>query len=107
MSDDILNMNKFSELLKGARHAQEQMEKTREEISSTEVVGEAGGGMVRIVLVGARRVKEARIDPSLLSDREMLQDLIAGAVTDALSKAESVTGEKMQSALGGMFGDNK
>lgn len=100
-SDNILNLNKFGDLLKNARRVQEQMEKTQKELSSVEVTGEAGGGMVRIALVGGRQARSTHIDPSLLTDPEMLQDLITAAITDALRKSEAVMGEKMQHSLTG------
>ena len=98
-SDNIMNMNKFGDLLKNARRMQEQMEKAQKELSALEISGEAGGGMVRIVLVGGRRARQVHVAPSLMEDREMLQDLVAAAITDALCKSESTIGEKMQSSL--------
>lgn len=98
MSDNMMNL-KFGDFFKNARRVQEQMEKTRKELSEAEVVGESGGGMVRLRLVGGRRAGWAHIDPSLLADREMLQDLVAAAVTDALRKSERMIGEKMRTSL--------
>ncbi|MBE8158013.1 MAG: YbaB/EbfC family nucleoid-associated protein [Betaproteobacteria bacterium] len=94
-----MDINKFGDFFKNARRLHEQLEKTRQELNATEITGEAGGGMVRIVLVGGRRVRRVEIDPSLLGDAEMLQDLLAGAITDALRKSETLIGEKMQSSV--------
>ncbi|MGI9306132.1 MAG: YbaB/EbfC family nucleoid-associated protein [Gammaproteobacteria bacterium] len=99
MTDEIARLNKFGDFFKDARRLHEQLEKTRQELNSAEVTGEAGGGMVRIVLVGGRRVRHVHIDPALLGDAEMLRDLLAGAVTDALRKSENLIGEKVQSSL--------
>ena len=101
MSDNIMNINKFGDLLKNARRVQEQMEKTQKELGTVEIIGESGGGLVSILLIGGRRAKSVHIDPSLLEDRDMLQDLIVAAVTDALQKSENIIGEKMHSSLSG------
>ena len=100
IGDDSANsVNPFGALLKNARRVHEQMEKTRKEFSATEVVGEAGDGLVRIVLVGGKKVRRVELDDSLLADGGMLRDLIAAAVTDALQKTESALGEKMHSTF--------
>ncbi len=101
MSDNMTDFNKFGDFFKNARRVQEQMEKTQKELSAAEVTGESGGGMVRVLLVGGRRARQMHIDPSLLGDREMLQDLVAAAVTDALRKSEHMIGEKMRVSLAG------
>ena len=94
-----MDINKFGDFFKNARRLHEQLEKTRQELNATEITGESGGGMVRVVLVGGRRARAVQIDPSLLGDAEMLQDLLAGAITDALRKSENLIGEKMQSSM--------
>ena len=94
-----MNMNKLGGLFRNARRLHEQLEKTRRELNATEITGESGGGMVRVVLVGGRRARVVEIDPSLLEDVGMLQDLLAGAITDALRKSENLIGEKMQSSI--------
>ncbi len=98
MNDNMMNL-KFGDLFKNARKMQEQMEKTRKELSEAEVVGEAGGGMVRLCLVGGRRAKKIHIDAAILGDCEMLQDLVAAAITDALRKSEAMISEKMRCSL--------
>ena len=75
----------------------------QEEIQTMEVVGEAGAGMVKVTMTGRHDVKRVVIDPSLGSeDLEMLEDLIAAAVNDAVRKIEVVSQEKMKSMTGGM-----
>lgn len=98
-SDNMMNLNKFGDFFKNARRVQEEMEKTQQELSAAEVTGESGGGMVRVLLVGGRRARQLHIDPSLFGDREMLQDLIAAAITDALRKSEHMISEKMRESL--------
>ena len=103
MTDDTVfnaaNTNKIGLLLKSISLVQQQMESTRDELTAMEVVGESGGGLVRICLVGGQCVRTVQIDDSLLADGSMLQDLIAGAVNDALQKADFAMNEKMQSTL--------
>ncbi|MGU9951995.1 MAG: YbaB/EbfC family nucleoid-associated protein [Gammaproteobacteria bacterium WSBS_2016_MAG_OTU1] len=102
MTDDTgfnANTNKIGLLFKSISLVQQQMESTRDELTSMEVIGESGGGLVRVVLIGGRNVRKVEIDDSLLADGDMLQDLIAGALNDALQKTDSAINEKMQSTL--------
>lgn len=90
-------------MLKQAQQMQTNMQKAQAEIAAMEVTGEAGGGMAKIVMTGKHEVRRVTIDPSLASDdREMLEDLIAAAINDAVQKVERVTQEKMSSLMGGM-----
>lgn len=83
-------------LMKQAQQMQEQMQKMQEEISKLEVTGEAGAGLVKVVINGAHNCKRVTIDPSLLEDdKEMLEDLIAAAFNDAVRRAEEIQKEKM------------
>ena len=102
MSDNLMNFNKFGDFFKNARRVQEQMEKTQKELSAAEVIGESGGGMVQVLLVGGRTARRVQIDPALFGDREMLQDLVGAAITDALGKSEHMTAEKMRALAGAM-----
>ncbi len=68
-----------------------------------EVAGEAGGGMVRVVMTGRHDVRRVSIDPVLLEDdKEMLEDLVAAAVNDAVRKVEKTAQERMSSLTAGM-----
>ena len=83
-------------LMKQAQQMQENLKKAQEEIAGMEVEGQAGAGMVKVVMTGRHDVKRVSIDPSLMSDdKEMLEDLIAAAVNDAVRRVEAATQEKM------------
>ncbi len=82
---------------------QKQMKKTQEELAQTEVTGESGAGLVKITMTGKHDVKRVNISPDLMQeDKEILEDLIAAAVNDAVRKVEAVTQEKMAGATAGM-----
>ena len=82
---------------------QKQMKKTQEELAQSEVVGESGAGLVKITMTGKHDVKRVNISPDLMQeDKEILEDLIAAAVNDAVRKVEAVTQEKMAGATAGM-----
>ena len=90
-------------LMKQAQAMQTNMQKAQAEIASMEVTGESGGGMVRITITGRHEVKRVQIEPVAASeDRELLEDLIAAAMNDAVQKAEALTQAKMSSLMGGM-----
>ena len=83
-------------LMKQAQQMQENLKKAQEEIAAMEVDGQAGAGMVKVTMTGRHDVKRVSIDPSLMrDDKDMLEDLIAAAVNDAVRRVEAVTQEKM------------
>ncbi len=83
-------------LMKQAQQMQENLKKAQEEIAAMEVEGQAGAGMVKVTMTGRHDVKRVNIDPSLMGDdKDMLEDLIAAAVNDAVRRIETVTQEKM------------
>jgi DNA-binding YbaB/EbfC family protein len=83
-------------LMKQAQEMQENLKKAQEEIAAMEIEGQSGAGMVKVVMTGRHDVRRVSIDPSLMDDdREMLEDLIAAAVNDAVRKVEATTQEKM------------
>ncbi len=91
-------------LMKQAQQMQEKMQQAQEEIANAEVVGESGAGLVKIVMNGRHDVKQVDIDTSLMSeDKEILEDLIAAAVNDAVRKIESTSQDKMSGLTGGMM----
>lgn len=93
----------MGDLMKQAQEMQEQMKKAQEEVAKMEVTGEAGAGMVSIVMTGQHDVRKVSIDDSLLSeDKEMLEDLIAAAVNDAVRKVEAESKEKMSGMTAGL-----
>lgn len=90
-------------LMKQAQKMQENMQKAQEEIANMEVTGQAGGGMVSVVMTGRHDVRRVSIDPSLMQeDKEMLEDLMAAAVNDAVRQIERQTQEKMSTMTAGM-----
>ncbi|WP_290702543.1 YbaB/EbfC family nucleoid-associated protein [Amphritea sp.] len=90
-------------LMKQAQKMQADMQKAQEEIAKAEVNGESGAGLVKIVMNGRHDVRSVAIDDSLMEeDKEILEDLIAAAINDAVRKVESSTQEKMAKITGGM-----
>ncbi|MBL1294591.1 MAG: YbaB/EbfC family nucleoid-associated protein [Thiotrichales bacterium] len=89
-------------LMKQAQKMQENMQKAQEELAEMEVKGKAGGGLVNVVMTGRHDLRKVTIDDSLMDDKEMLEDLIAAAVNDAVRVVETTTQEKMGSLTGGM-----
>jgi len=83
-------------LMKQAQQMQENLKRAQEEIAAMEVEGQAGAGMVKVTMTGRHDVKRVSIDPSLMGDdKDMLEDLVAAAVNDAVRRVETVTQEKM------------
>ena len=96
-------MPNFNNMMKQVQAMQANMQKAQAEIASLEVVGEAGGGMVKITMSGRHEVKRVQIEAAVAGeDREMLEDLIAAAANDAVHRVESATQAKMSSVMGGM-----
>jgi len=90
-------------LMKQAQQMQENMRKAQEQLGQLEVRGEAGAGLVKVLMSCRHDVKRVSIDPSLMGDdREMLEDLVAAAMNDAVRKAEAMTQEKMSGVTAGM-----
>ncbi len=89
-------------LMKQAQQMQEQMQKAQEDLANLEVTGEAGAGMVQVTMTGRHDVRRVKIDPSLMDDREMLEDLISAAVNDAVHKVEASTQDKFSGMASGL-----
>lgn len=90
-------------IMKQAQRMQEDMERAQAELAAMEVVGEAGGGMVKVTMLGNRDVKSVKIDPALMGDDiTMIEDLAAAAMNDASRKIESLTKEKMSGLTAGL-----
>ena len=89
-------------MMKQAQPLQANMKKAQDEIATMEVIGESGGGMVKVTMTGRHEVKRVQIDRSRRRRREMLEDLIAAAVNDAVKKVERASQENMSSVMGGM-----
>ncbi|WP_175492111.1 YbaB/EbfC family nucleoid-associated protein [Nitrosomonas sp. Nm34] len=90
-------------LMKQAQQMQENMKVMQEQLATIEVEGQSGAGMVKVVMTCRYDVKRIHIDNSLMGDdKEMLEDLIAAAVNDAVRRVETTTQEKMASLTGGL-----
>lgn len=81
---------------------QENMQKMQEEVARMEVEGQAGGGMVKVVMTGRHDIKRVSIDDSVMDDKEMLEDLVAAAVNDAVRQVEKTSQEKMSGLTAGL-----
>jgi len=93
----------FGNLMKQAQAMQANMQKAQAEIEHIEVLGESGGGMVKVSMNGKHEVKRVQIEPSVAADdREMLEDLIAAAINDAVHKVDARVQEKMASLTAGL-----
>ncbi len=92
----------LANLMKQAQSIQGNLQKVQEELEKLEIFGEAGGGLVKVTMTGRHDVRKVSIDSSLMTDdKEMLEDLIAAAMNDAVRKVEKASKEKMASAAGG------
>ncbi|HEX6734208.1 MAG TPA: YbaB/EbfC family nucleoid-associated protein [Azonexus sp.] len=89
-------------LMKQAQMMQENMKKAQAQLAEVEVEGQSGAGMVKVVITCAHDVRRVSIDPSVMDDREMLEDLVAAAVNDAMRRAETVSQEKMSGFTAGL-----
>ena len=92
----------IAQLMQQAQKMQENLQRAQEELAKLEVTGSAGGGMVNVTLTGAKECRKVRIDPSILSDQEMVEDLIAAAFNDASNKIDAESQSRMGSATAGM-----
>jgi hypothetical protein len=89
-------------LMKQAQQMQTNMAKAQEELALLEVEGQSGAGAVKVVMTCKHEVKRVTIDPAVMDDKEMLEDLIAAAMNDANRRAEATTAEKMSGFAAGM-----
>jgi len=90
-------------LMKQAQKMQEDMQKAQEEVANLEVEGQAGGGMVKVVMNGRHELRKVTLDDSLMQDdKEMVEDLLAAAVNDAVRRVEQQTQEKMAGVTAGL-----
>lgn len=93
----------INDLMKQAQQMQGKMQQMQEDLANAEVKGEAGAGLVSVVMTGRHDVKRVQIDQSLLSeDKEMLEDLLAAAVNDAVRKVEAQSRDQMSKMTAGM-----
>lgn len=93
----------MNNLMKQAQEMQEKMQKMQEELANAEVTGQSGAGLVSLIMTGRHDVKRVTIDPSLMSEeKEVLEDLIAAAINDAVRKVEQNAQKQMSGVTAGM-----
>lgn len=93
----------LSNLMKQAQKIQENLQKAQEEMASLEITGESGGGLVKVIMTGRHEARRVSIDDSLLQDdKDMLEDLVAAAINDAVHKVEKAIQDKFAGVAGGM-----
>lgn len=94
--------NALGSLMQQAQKVQEELKKAQEELALMQVQGESGGGLVTVVMTGKREVRKISIDDSLVGDdKDMLEDLVAAAVNDAVHKVAKMKEEKMSAFTSG------
>ncbi len=95
--------NALGNIMQQAQKMQEDLKKAQEELSLMQVLGESGGGLVTIVMTGKREARKVTIDDSLLGeDKDMLEDLVAAAINDAVNKVAKMKKEKMSDITAGI-----
>ena len=92
----------IAQLMQQAQKMQENMQRAQEELARLEVAGQSGGGMVNVTLSGRMECRKVRIDPSVMADPEMAEDLIAAAFNDAVNKVNAESQARMSAATAGM-----
>ena len=95
--------NPLGNIMQQAQKMQEDLKKAQEELELMQVTGQSGGGLVTIIMTGKREVRKVTIDPSLVGDdKDMLEDLVAAAVNDAVNKVSKMKKEKMVEITAGL-----
>jgi DNA-binding YbaB/EbfC family protein len=89
-------------LMKQAQLMQDNMKKAQDELAQIEVEGQSGAGMVKVTMTCSHETRRVAIDASAMDDREMLEDLVAAAINDAVRRVEQVTTERMSGFTAGL-----
>lgn len=89
-------------LMKQAQQMQENMKRAQEQLAQIEVEGQSGAGMVKVTMTCGHDVRRVAIDASVMDDKEMLEDLVAAAINDAMRRVDEVTKERMAGFTAGM-----
>ena len=92
----------IAQMMQQAQRAQENLKRVEQELAELEVTGQSGGGVVSVTITCKFETRRVHIDPSVLGDAEMLEDLIAAAFNDAVAKANAESGKRMSAATAGM-----
>ena len=98
-----MSMPNFNDMMKQLKQAGEKMQDVQKQLEKITAEGEAGAGMVKAVATGSQKVVGVKIEPDILDDVEMVQDLVVAAVNSALEKAAGRAREEMTKAAGGML----
>jgi nucleoid-associated protein EbfC len=95
--------NALGNIMQQAQKMQEDLKKAQQELEMMQVTGESGGGLVTIVMTGKREARKVTIDPSLVGeDKDMLEDMVAAAINDAVNKVGKMKKEKMSEITAGL-----
>ena len=98
-----MSMNALCDMMKQAQQMQEKLQRIQDEIAGAEVIGQSGAGLVQVVMTGRHDVRKVTIDESLLTEqKEILEDLLAAAVNDAVRRAEQYQQERMSELTAGL-----
>ncbi len=92
----------LGQLMQQAQRMQETLQRAQEELAGLEVVGQAGAGLVKVTLSGRMEARRVAIDPRVMADPEMLEDLLAAAFNDAVNKVNEESGKRMSAATAGL-----
>jgi DNA-binding YbaB/EbfC family protein len=92
----------LSGLMKQAQLMQENMRKAQEQLAQIEIEGLSGAGMVKVTMSCGHEARRVTIDSSVMDDKEMLEDLVAAAINDALRRVEQTTQERMAGFTAGL-----
>ena len=98
-------MKDFGDMMNQAKALQESLSTIQDEIKNISVEGESGAGLVKVAINGDSKVREVTLDPDILNEeKRVIEELLAGAVNDAINKLEATKTEKMKSIGGGLLG---
>lgn len=92
----------IAQMMQQAQRMQENLKRVQDELAVLEVSGQSGGGMVAVTITGKYEVRRVHIDPTVLGDAEMLEDLVQAAFNDAVAKANEDSARRMSAATAGM-----
>ncbi|MBB70823.1 MAG: YbaB/EbfC family nucleoid-associated protein [Legionellales bacterium] len=93
----------LGKLMQQAQQLQKDMEKAQKELSDLKIIGESGGGLVKVMMTGRHDVKKVQIESKLLDeDKDVIEDMVAAAVNDAVRKVEKLSKQKMTNLAEGM-----
>jgi DNA-binding YbaB/EbfC family protein len=101
----MFNKGQLAGLMKQAQAMQDNLKKAQDELANVEVTGESGSGMVKVLMTCKHQVRRITLDPSLMSDdKEMVEDLVAAAINDAVRKVEETSQARLGKITAGMPG---